>query len=81
MPEYLYQNPETEEVISIMQGMNDEHKFLDDNGLEWNRIFTNPTMSIDSQDIDPFSEQQFVEKNVLFLLEYVVALKTPKSAV
>ena len=62
MPEYLYQNPETKEVISIMQGMNDEHKFLDDNGLEWNRIFTNPTMSIDSQDIDPFSEQQFVEK-------------------
>lgn len=62
MPEYLYQNPKSKEVISIIQGMNDDHVFVDDQGLEWNRIFTNPTMSIDSQDVDPFSQQQFIEK-------------------
>ena len=62
MPEYLYQNPETGEVLSIIQGMNDEHKFVDDQGLEWKRIFLNPTMSVDTQEVDPFSEQQFVEK-------------------
>jgi len=62
MPEYLYRNPDTGEVLSIIQGMNDEHKFVDDQGLEWQRIFLNPTMSVDSQDVDPFSEQQFVEK-------------------
>ena len=62
MPEYLYQNPETGEVLSIIQGMNDEHKFVDDQGLEWKRIFLNPTMSVDTQEVDPFSEKQFVEK-------------------
>lgn len=62
MPEYLYQHPESEEVISVIQGMNEEHKFIDDQGIEWKRIFLNPTMSIDSQSIDPFSEQQFMEK-------------------
>ena len=46
MPEYLYQNPETGEVLSIIQGMNDEHKFVDDQGLEWKRIFLNPTLIV-----------------------------------
>lgn len=62
MPEYLYQHPKTKEFISVLQGMNDTHKYIDDLGVEWDRVFVNPTMSIDSQSIDPFSEQQFVEK-------------------
>jgi len=62
MPEYLYKNPETGEILSVIQGMNDKHEFIDNNGLKWNRVLTAPTMSIDSQSIDPFSEKQFIDK-------------------
>lgn len=62
MPEYLYQNPETKEVISVIQGMNDNHQYIDDAGMEWKRVFTNTSFSLDSTNIDPFSEKQFIEK-------------------
>ena len=30
MPEYLYENPETGEVISVIQGVNDDHSYEED---------------------------------------------------
>lgn len=61
MPLYLYQNPETEEIIEVLQGMNDKHEYFDTEGLEWKRVFTVPTASIDTK-IDPFSARDFVNK-------------------
>ncbi len=60
MPEYLFENPDTGEVITVVQGINEEHSYSED-GKEFQRIFTIPNASIDSE-VDPFSAQQFTEK-------------------
>jgi len=60
MPEYLYQNPETGEVISVIQGIDEEHTY-EEEGKTFDRVFTVPNASIDSN-VDPFSAQQFTEK-------------------
>jgi hypothetical protein len=61
MPFYLFQNPQTEEIVEILQNMNEEHIFFDKNGLKYNRIYTSPNYAIDSK-IDPFSSKDFAEK-------------------
>lgn len=58
---YLFKNPNTEEVIEIEQNMNDPHKFIDNNGLEWDRIFTIPHAFI-TEKVDPYSANQFMNK-------------------
>lgn len=62
MPQYIYVNPETEEIIEVTQGMNDEHVFFDTNGLKWNRVFTVPNAGIDTVKINPFSKKDFLKK-------------------
>ena len=52
MPIYLFQNPETEEVIEVLQKMKDKHVYFDENGLEWKRIWVNPQMRVGSY-LDP----------------------------
>ena len=61
MPIYLYQNPKTDEVIEIVQKMSEPHEYTDDDGLKWERVWTNPTASIDTK-IDPWNKNQFLEK-------------------
>jgi hypothetical protein len=61
MPIYLYQHPETEKITEIYQSMVEEHVYIDSDGVKWNRIFTKPQASIDTQ-IDPNSSRDFVEK-------------------
>lgn len=61
MPLYCYRNPQTEEEIEIIQGMNDLHEFTDANGTKWERVFFAPNASIDTK-IDAFSQQKFVER-------------------
>ncbi len=62
MPLYLYQNPETQEIKEVFQGMKDEHSYQE-NGVVWKRIFTKPNASIDSiANIDPFNKQKFIQK-------------------
>ena len=60
MPEYLYENPDTGEIISVTQGIDEEHSYSEEDKV-FNRVFTVPNASIDS-DVDPFSAQQFTEK-------------------
>jgi len=59
MPLYDYKDPEQEEYIEVLQGMNDEHVYEQD-GLAWERVFLAPNASIDS-DVDPFNGRQFVD--------------------
>ena len=61
MPFYLFQNPQTKEVIEVFQKMNDKHSFVNEHGIEYTRIFTSPYYSVDSK-IDPFSSKDFTEK-------------------
>ena len=60
MPEYLFEHPKTKSVISIVQSMNEPHVYIDEKGIEWKRVFVNPSMSIDTN-TNPFSETSFVE--------------------
>ena len=60
MPIYLFQNPKTGKVKEIFQSMNDSHVYSED-GIEWQRIFTIPQASIDTE-IDAFSEDSFKKK-------------------
>lgn len=59
-PIYLYQNPETEEVKEVVQGMNDSHEYFED-GIQWGRIFTAPNAAIDTK-LDAFDRNKFIEK-------------------
>lgn len=61
MPIYLYQHPDTGEVVEVFQGMNEDHVFFDEKGLEYKRLFISPNYAIDSK-IDPFSAKDFAEK-------------------
>ena len=46
MPIYEFESPLTKETIEIIQGMHDEHKYIDENGLEWQRLFSSPEASV-----------------------------------
>lgn len=60
---YDYQNPKTRQIITIYQGMNDNHRYIDEDGLEWDRIFYSPGAIIDSiYNIDPKDSKKFVER-------------------
>tara|TARA_Y100001963_G_C6756678_1_gene437263 strand:- start:707 stop:1054 length:348 start_codon:yes stop_codon:yes gene_type:complete len=61
MPIYIYQHPENEKYIEVIQGMNEDHVYFDESGLEWKRVFTTPNMAMDLE-TDPFSQNQFLEK-------------------
>ena len=61
MPEYLFRNPDTKEVISIIQKMNDEHSYVDQDGLKWDRILVAPQVNGEAS-IDPWNNADFVEK-------------------
>lgn len=60
MPLYTYENPKTGETIDVLQGMNDEHTYIDENGLEWKRVFQIPNAAVDSQ-IDANNPLAFVD--------------------
>ena len=61
MPVYIYKHPKKEEYIEVIQSMNEDHVYFDEDGLEWNREFTNPQLNCESN-IDPFDNNAFIEK-------------------
>jgi predicted nucleic acid-binding Zn ribbon protein len=61
MPIYQYRNPNTGEVIEVIQGMKDKHEYVDENGVACERVWHSPNAAIDSH-IDAFSENDFVNK-------------------
>ena len=64
MPLYIYLNESTNEYREILQGMNDPHEYFgetDEVNEPWQRVFTIPNASIDTQ-IDPFNSNQFVDR-------------------
>lgn len=61
MPIFIYSNPKTGEIREIVQSVHEEHTFVDEDGVAWNREYTVPTASIDSK-LDPFSASDFARK-------------------
>tara|TARA_Y100000310_G_scaffold315080_1_gene365233 strand:+ start:1345 stop:1686 length:342 start_codon:yes stop_codon:yes gene_type:complete len=60
MPEYLYENPDTGEKVSVWQSVHEEHAYEID-GVTFDRVYTIPNASIDTK-INPNSEKEFREK-------------------
>ena len=61
MPFYSYINPETEEVIDIVQSIHEDHFYVDKNGLKWHRVFTAPEINTQGQLKATSSQKDFVE--------------------
>lgn len=61
MPVYQYQHPEHPIVIEVVQSMKERHVYIDDEGVEWRRVFTVPQASQNTK-IDAFSSDEFVLK-------------------
>ena len=61
MPIYIYKHPEKEEYKEIIQTMNEEHIYIDEDGAKWKREWTNPQLNCESN-IDPFSNSDFINK-------------------
>jgi len=61
MPEYLYENPKTKKVVSIIQSIHDKHEYTDNNGLKWNRVFTAPELNTEGTLKADCSDKQFSE--------------------
>ena len=47
MPIYIFKNPETNETIEVIQRMRDKHVYVDDNGVEWKRVWVPSTINVD----------------------------------
>lgn len=61
MPFYTYINPDTEEVIDVAQSINENHVYIDKNGLEWRRVFTVPEVNTHGTLTADATEKQFSE--------------------
>jgi len=59
MPQYLYQNPKTKEIIELIQSIHDKHEYIDENGLKWNRIFTVPEINTQDRLTEKSTEKDF----------------------
>ena len=60
MPEYIYENPETGEQVTVLQSVHEEHIYEID-GVVYDRVYTFPNTAIDTK-IDPDSASDFREK-------------------
>jgi|GEM_PF-1959279 len=61
MPLYTFEHPETQETRDVFFKMNDEKRFIDQEGIEWKRVFYPPTFAFDTM-IDPHDEKAFARK-------------------
>lgn len=57
---YEYRNPETGEIVEIVQSVNDVHEYVK-NGIKYERVFSKPNMSVDTS-IDVFDAKGFERK-------------------
>ncbi len=60
MPIFLYRHPKTDEIREIVQSVHEEHIYIDEKGVKWDREFTVPTAAIDTK-IDENDPQSFVK--------------------
>jgi hypothetical protein len=61
MPMYVFQHPDREEYVEAYFGMNDEKKYIDEEGTEWKRVYLSSQLSVDAK-VDPWDNADFVNK-------------------
>ena len=63
MPVYIFQHPETEELMEVVQQMSEPHSFVDEDGIEWDRIWSAPNMAVNNSLINADTTcEDFVRK-------------------
>ena len=63
MPTYIYQHPDSGEVIEINQRISDRHEYTDDSGVSWNRVFTVPHTRVPNMTrANANSEEDFIRR-------------------
>jgi hypothetical protein len=55
-------HPDTEETVEVVQGMKDKHFYIDENGVEWVRVWEPTSLAVDTGALDPYSQDDFVNK-------------------
>ena len=69
MPVYIYINPDTGEHKEVVQRMTEDHVYIDENGLSWDRVFTPANFVVDGT-LNPMSQNDFMhqtyDKNYTF---------------
>lgn len=61
MPTYVFRHPCDEETIELFFHMNDEKEYIDNEGIEWERVFLASEVNAQSK-IDPWNNEDFVKK-------------------
>jgi hypothetical protein len=61
MPLYTFQHPKTQEFRDVFFHMTDEKKYIDENGVKWDRVFYPPTFAFDTR-LDPHDPNSFKKK-------------------
>ena len=61
MPIYQFSHPEHPIIIEVVQSMKEPHIYIDEEGVEWTRVWDLPNASIDTK-IDPWSASDFSRK-------------------
>jgi len=59
MPVYQFTHPEYPSLIELVQSMTEPHTYIDDEGVEWRRVWNAPNTAIDTQ-VDPFDSKAFI---------------------
>ena len=57
MPLYTFTNGK--EFRDVFFHMDDEKKYVDETGFEWKRVFSRPSILMNSSTLDPFSAEEF----------------------
>ena len=66
MPQYLFANPNDEtQIVEVFFHMNDKKFYIDENGVEWRRIYTVPQACVDS-DFDPRNKDEFIRRGAKY---------------
>jgi hypothetical protein len=53
MPSYDFKHPEREEYVELFFAMSDEKIYIDEEGVEWGRIFCAPNVNATNRSYDP----------------------------
>ena len=61
MPAYLFIHPDTQEEKEVRQSMTEPHIYIDENGVEWERLWTPSNFTVDGR-VNPMSSKDFVNK-------------------
>ena len=62
MPIYQFAHPEHPLIIDVVQSMKEPHIYIDEEGVEWRRVWSTPQTSFNTR-TDPFSTKGFINKD------------------